>query len=180
MYIFSEMIVEFQNLRIVTIVTIEFYNLYGPVSLNCKHMIICGKYTIFQQIVYLIDRSLSANDLYFQSRSYSTACIVYSIRYTLVRSDSWARLYTYYMIAFFIWSYSLLYTIVCNQILYFKKSWVWNNQSYARWKNPHTFGIWRWISENWGIGSVAEWSKALDLGSSLSGGVGSNPTAIKF
>ena len=27
-------------------------------------------------------------------------------------------------------------------------------------------------------GSVAEWSKALDLGSSLSGGVGSNPTAI--
>ncbi len=26
-------------------------------------------------------------------------------------------------------------------------------------------------------GSVAEWSKALDLGSSLSGGVGSNPTA---
>ena len=28
-------------------------------------------------------------------------------------------------------------------------------------------------------GSVAEWSKALDLGSSLSGGVGSNPTAIK-
>ena len=29
------------------------------------------------------------------------------------------------------------------------------------------------------IGSVAEWSKALDLGSSLSGGVGSNPTAVK-
>ena len=29
-------------------------------------------------------------------------------------------------------------------------------------------------------GSVAEWSKALDLGSSLSGGVGSNPTAIIF
>ena len=29
-------------------------------------------------------------------------------------------------------------------------------------------------------GSVAEWSKALDLGSSLSGGVGSNPTAIKL
>ena len=28
------------------------------------------------------------------------------------------------------------------------------------------------------IGSVAEWSKALDLGSSLSGGVGSNPTAV--
>ena len=28
-------------------------------------------------------------------------------------------------------------------------------------------------------GSVAEWSKALDLGSSLSGGVGSNPTAAK-
>ena len=27
-------------------------------------------------------------------------------------------------------------------------------------------------------GSVAEWSKALDLGSSLSGGVGSNPTAV--
>ena len=27
-------------------------------------------------------------------------------------------------------------------------------------------------------GRVAEWSKALDLGSSLSGGVGSNPTAI--
>ena len=26
-------------------------------------------------------------------------------------------------------------------------------------------------------GSVAEWSKALDLGSSLFGGVGSNPTA---
>ena len=25
---------------------------------------------------------------------------------------------------------------------------------------------------------MAEWSKALDLGSSLSGGVGSNPTAI--
>ncbi len=29
----------------------------------------------------------------------------------------------------------------------------------------------------WGSGSVAEWSKVLDLGSSLSGGVGSNPTA---
>ena len=30
-------------------------------------------------------------------------------------------------------------------------------------------------------GSVAEWSKALDLGSSLYGGVGSNPTtAIAF
>ena len=28
-------------------------------------------------------------------------------------------------------------------------------------------------------GSVAERSKALDLGSSLSGGVGSNPTAAK-
>ena len=27
---------------------------------------------------------------------------------------------------------------------------------------------------------MAEWSKALDLGSSLSGGVGSNPTAISF
>ena len=27
---------------------------------------------------------------------------------------------------------------------------------------------------------MAEWSKALDLGSSLSGGVGSNPTAIRF
>ena len=27
---------------------------------------------------------------------------------------------------------------------------------------------------------MAEWSKALDLGSSLSGGVGSNPTAINF
>ena len=27
-------------------------------------------------------------------------------------------------------------------------------------------------------GRVAEWSKALDLGSSLSGGVGSNPTSI--
>ena len=26
---------------------------------------------------------------------------------------------------------------------------------------------------------MAEWSKALDLGSSLSGGVGSNPTAAK-
>ena len=32
----------------------------------------------------------------------------------------------------------------------------------------------------WSNGSVAEWSKALDLGSSLSGGVGSNPTAISF
>ena len=30
------------------------------------------------------------------------------------------------------------------------------------------------------MGNVAEWSKALDLGSSLSGGVGSNPTAITF
>ena len=29
-------------------------------------------------------------------------------------------------------------------------------------------------------GRVAEWSKALDLGSSLSGGVGSNPTSIKL
>ena len=29
-------------------------------------------------------------------------------------------------------------------------------------------------------GSVAEWSKALDLGSSLLGGVGSNPTAANF
>ena len=29
-------------------------------------------------------------------------------------------------------------------------------------------------------GSVAEWSKALVLGTSLSGGVGSNPTAAKF
>ena len=28
-------------------------------------------------------------------------------------------------------------------------------------------------------GSVAEWSKALDLGSSLFGGVGSNPTTAK-
>ena len=42
----------------------------------------------------------------------------------------------------------------------------------------HEFGICSKISVNWGIGSVAEWSKALDLGSSLSGGVGSNPTAI--
>ena len=32
-------------------------------------------------------------------------------------------------------------------------------------------------TQKWGLcGSVAEWSKALDLGSSLSGGVGSNPT----
>ena len=30
------------------------------------------------------------------------------------------------------------------------------------------------------IGSVAEWSKALVLGTSLSGGVGSNPTAVNF
>ena len=29
-------------------------------------------------------------------------------------------------------------------------------------------------------GKVAEWSKALDLGSSLSGGVGSNPTFVKL
>ena len=29
-------------------------------------------------------------------------------------------------------------------------------------------------------GSVAEWSKALVLGTSLFGGVGSNPTAAKF
>ena len=29
-------------------------------------------------------------------------------------------------------------------------------------------------------GSVAEWSKALDLGSSLYGGVGSNPTTAKI
>ena len=29
-------------------------------------------------------------------------------------------------------------------------------------------------------GRVAEWSKALDLGSSLSGGVGSNPTSVTF
>ena len=29
-------------------------------------------------------------------------------------------------------------------------------------------------------GSVAEWSKALVLGTSLPGGVGSNPTAAKF
>ena len=29
------------------------------------------------------------------------------------------------------------------------------------------------------IGSVAEWSKALVLGTSLFGGVGSNPTAAK-
>ena len=37
-----------------------------------------------------------------------------------------------------------------------------------------------WITKM-AIGSVAEWSKALDLGSSLSGGVGSNPTAfIRF
>ena len=29
-------------------------------------------------------------------------------------------------------------------------------------------------------GSVAEWSKALVLGTSLFGGVGSNPTAVMF
>ncbi len=34
-----------------------------------------------------------------------------------------------------------------------------------------------WKSKKKKRGSVAEWSKALDLGSSLSGGVGSNPTA---
>ena len=33
-------------------------------------------------------------------------------------------------------------------------------------------------SEGIAHGRVAEWSKALDLGSSLSGGVGSNPTSI--
>ncbi len=43
--------------------------------------------------------------------------------------------------------------------------------------------FWRVEGWNWArkgqahIGSVAEWSKALDLGSSLYGGVGSNPTA---
>ena len=35
-----------------------------------------------------------------------------------------------------------------------------------------------YFCQNFANGSVAEWSKALDLGSSLSGGVGSNPTAI--
>ena len=30
------------------------------------------------------------------------------------------------------------------------------------------------------MGSVAEWSKALVLGTSLFGGVGSNPTAAKY
>ena len=30
------------------------------------------------------------------------------------------------------------------------------------------------------VGSVAEWSKALVLGTSLFGGVGSNPTAATF
>ena len=43
-----------------------------------------------------------------------------------------------------------------------------------------TLGIEKSETEVITIGSVAEWSKALDLGSSLSGGVGSNPTAIKF
>ena len=33
---------------------------------------------------------------------------------------------------------------------------------------------------SWRDGSVAEWSKALVLGTSLFGGVGSNPTAAKY
>ncbi len=37
--------------------------------------------------------------------------------------------------------------------------------------------FWRVEEQKKKRGSVAEWSKALDLGSSLSGGVGSNPTA---
>lgn len=35
---------------------------------------------------------------------------------------------------------------------------------------------WSWCHSSWCAGSVAEGSKALDLGSSLFGGVGSNPT----
>ena len=75
---------------------------------------------------------------------------------------------------FYILSMMLCFlSIYCGVVSTWHKSTKTTNSALMKWELVRN----AWVSKS---GSVAEWSKALVLGTSLFGGVGSNPTAAKF